>query len=587
MKKIITHEIFKIEIDRLVSSDSGNYTINNLTLSKEEALNNGEVIRIQENQLTFKIRDYFQGKNINMLEMIVNVHVSTDLKTKGEKMYDELATHGFTLNGKSYMRFASGSGQIRRNTITFISADLYTPITNALLCGLSFDDFGKDFNSAKFNAYFGLNLSGCHLLQKDYAPRVCIVDDMETIRPHDIVNHVTERRVDFITLPDDDYVLSPDDDEFNTVDGKAIRKSDGVAFTIRHGVKKDISIAHYDEIKDSPCLNSFDGQGLMCPEWALKVSEYLEYGYMPSSMIIRAPWCKGLLATVDFHSWFEEQGITEIRDSFGKMRQIKDIDVILSKSQFKMNKIYAKKFQGTNVNPWDYLVDCMEMNNLRWGVVKPDKPDDYEKALNYQYLEALDLNNDDVEKLCQRTIDFFKKLNSGDVEEVYQNLIGNVVPYVDDMTDDSKKKDTRPRFQKAIETNPNLINDKYIRSLILSECASKLNLAKLGKIIVRGNYQFCISDPLAQMQWIAVNHCGRKFKVKGVVPSGCVYSNYWMNAEDNNGVVTLLRSPLIDRSEIAKRKLVKKTQEYFKYLRSGIIYSIHDLTALQQGGANL
>ena len=378
MRTINTYEILKIEIDRLVSADGKKYIISPLALTKEEALNNGELIRIQENQMTHVIFDYFRNQCIDLSKIVVNVHVAPELKTKGEKMYQELSRKGFDINGVHYVRFASGSGQIRRNTITFIRDDLYEPITKSLLCGLSFDDFGEDFNAAKYNAYFGLNMSGCHLLPVDYAPNVCIVDDMETIRPHDVVNYVTERNVDFLTLPDDDYILSHDDPDFDIVGNKAIRKSDGVTFTIRHGIKKDITVKPYDEIENSPCLNSFDGQGLMCPEWARRVSKYLDFGYLPSEMIIRAPWCKGLVATMDFHRWFSEHGITEIVDSFGTFRKLEDIDVIISKSQFKMHKIYKAKCADSGVNPWDYLVSYIKENNLRWGIVKPNKPDDYE-----------------------------------------------------------------------------------------------------------------------------------------------------------------------------------------------------------------
>lgn len=593
MKSIGTHEVFKIDIDKLVFVQGKTYMIKPLVLTKEEALNNGYLVRIQENQLTHKVIDLFGSESIDMTKIIINVHVPLELKTKGEKMYQELARKGFDCNGVHYVRLASGSGQIRRNTICFIREDLYKVITDSLMCGLSFDDFGNDFNAAKFNAYFGLNISGCHLLPSSLSPIVCVVDDYEAIRPHEQVNYVTEREVDYITLPENDYILVPDDPDYQVDNGKAIRKSDGVEFTIRHGVHKDITVAAYNEIENSPCLNSFDGQGIMCPEWAKKVSDYLDFGYIASEMIIRAPWVKGLCATIDFRRWFKEQGITTIKDSFGTVRNVDDIDVIISKSQFKMYKVYKAKCAAMNRNAWDYLVSCMDYNNLRWGIVKPNKPDEYEKALNYQYLEALELNNDDLEKLCQRTIDFFKKLNSGDIEEVYRNLIGYEKTYEEIDTangDDYKNKkneDTRHRFQKAIEANYDLINDKYIRSLILQECETKLNAAKLGKIIIRGNYQFCVSDPIAQLQWIAKNHCGADVDVIGVIPSGFIYSNYWLNADDRNDIITLLRSPLIDRNEIAKRTLVNKTQDYFEYLHSGIIYSIHDLTALQQGGANL
>lgn len=583
--KIRTYEIYKIDINRLAKVENKKIKVVPLTITKEEALLNGELIRVQESQMIRVIYEYFSGQTIDMSQILINVHVPTELKTTGEKMYLACAEQGISVNGNHYKRFASGSGQIRNNTVTFLRDDLIEPITKRLMCGLEFSDFGNDFSSAKFNAYYSLSSSGTHLLPDSLTPNVCVVDDYEAIRPHDVVNYVTEREVDYIVLPTGDYILNNNDPAFTVENGKATRNSDGSVFVVRHGIKKDIAQEHYDEIDNSPCLNSFDGQGLMSPEWSEQVSEFLGFGYIASQMIVRAPWVKGLLATVDFKKWFFEHGITEIRDSFGKVRNVADIDVIISKSQFKMHKIYSKKVQGTNVNAWDYHVSCMLANGLHWGIVKPNKPDDYEKTLNYQYIEALDIDSADIDRLCRRTKEYLESLNSGDIREVYKNLIKADADYDDTNGDDTEEH--KPRYEVALNANKELINDKYIRSLILQECENKLNAAKLGKIIVRGNYQFCVSDPIAQLEHIAKNHCNYDIDVVGVVPSGCVYSNYWKSQVDNKGFITLLRSPLIDRNEIAKRQLIEKNEEYFDYLKSGIIYSIHDLTPLQQGGANL
>ena len=583
--KIRTYEILKLDINRLAKVDGKKIKVVPLTITKEEALLNGELIRVQESQMIRVICEYFSGQTIDMSQIIVNVHVPTELKTTGEKMYLQCAENGITVNGMHYKRFASGSGQIRSNTVTFLRDDLVEPITEKLMCGLEFCDFGNDFNSAKFNAYFGLNMSGCHLLPDSLTPNVCVVDDYEEIRPHDVVNYVTEREVDYIVLPTGDYILSSNDPAFVVENGKATRKSDGSVFVVRHRIKKDIAQKHYDEIENSPCLNSFDGQGLMSPDWSMKVSDFLGFGYCASEMIVRAPWVKGLLATVDFKRWFSEHGISEIRDSFGKLRKVEDLDAIISKSQFKMHKIYARKVQGTTVNAWDFHVSCMLANGLHWGIVKPNKPEDHEKTLNYQYIEALDIDGSDIDRLCKRTKEYLESLNSGDIREVYKNLIQADSDYDDNNGDDTEEKH-KPRYELALNANAELINDKYIRSLILQECENKLNAAKLGKIIVRGNYQFCVSDPIAQLEHIAKNHCNYDIDVVGVVPSGCVYSNYWKSQVDNKGFITLLRSPLIDRNEIAKRKLIEDTETYFEYLQSGIVYSVHDLTLLQQAGAD-
>ncbi len=595
-RKLEQYEIYKIPTTKLVEHIGKRIKVIPLNLTKREALENGEMVKIQSNQLTNKLLDYFMQHNISffgldMSEIIVNIVVPTESKKTGEKEYKAIANQGFILNGKRYVRLYSGSGQIRRNTITFIREDLYEPIFNSLLCGLELKDFGNDFNAAKFNAYCGLNMSGCHLLPEHLFPNVCIVDDFESIRPHNAVNYVTECEVEYIALPDEDFILTDAQTEFEVVDGKAIRKVDSVEFTIYKGIKKNIEIKHYDEIENAPALNSFDGQGLMSPGWVKRISSYLDLGYIPSELIIRAPWLKGLLVNIPFKEWFEQHGITEITDSFGKVRKIAELDCLISKSQFKMHKIYKAKCSPMGVNAWDYHQNAMKDNHLLWGITRTNgKSDDHNKALNYQYIQALQLENEDVDKLCEETEDFLRRLNSGNVDEVYNSLIvnnkgysENEYDYDEDSTDNS---DYKKLFQKVIETNPAFINDKHIRSLIFRECESKLNGAKLGKILARGNFQFCVSDPIAQLEWIATNHCGLNIEVKGIIPAGHIYSNYWLGANDFSDEIVLMRSPLIDRNEIAKRKVLTTAEHYFRYLNSGIVYSIHDLTALQQGGCD-
>lgn len=597
-KKLNQYEIYKISTDRLIKRDGSKIQIVPLTLTKREALEKSEVVKIQSNQLTNKIFDFFTENNItyadrlDLSDIIVNITVPTDNKKQGKKEYGEIAKRGFTMNDKRYVRLFSGSGQIRRNTVTFIREDMYEPIFNSLLCGLTLDDFGKEFNAAKFNAYSGLNMSGCHLLPENLSPNVCIVDDFEKIRPHNTVNYVTEENVEYITLPNEDYILSEGQTKFDIKDGTATRKTDGETFTVRKGVKKHIDAMPYDEIENSPALNSFDGQGLMSPEWAEKISVYLGLNYIPSALIIRCPWVKGLLANVPFHEYFHEHGITEITDSFGKVRQIADIDCIISKSQFKMHKIYKAKCEPMGVNAWDYHSEQMKINHLLWGVAKlNNEVDDDVKAFNYQYLQALQLDNVDVDALCKPTEDFLKTLNSGDIEAVYNNLLVNGKSFLTEIVDDendidesSENSNYKKLFQRVIEANSDFINDKHIRGLIFKECDSKLNGSKLGKILIEGNFQFCISDPIAQLEWIAKNHCGMDVDVVGVVDAGHIYSNYWRNGGKSE--IVLMRSPLIDRNEIAKRKVIQRTEHYFRYLSSGLIYSVHDLTALQQGGCD-
>lgn len=596
-RKLRQYEIFKISTDRLTVQNGKKVEAKPLTLTRRVALENGEIVKIQSNQLTNQIFNYFEKNNIpcsglNMSEILINVYVPPETKQQGERAYAVLAKNGFTVNGRRYVRLCSGSGQIRRNTVTFIREDLYEPIFNSLLCGLTLADFGRNFNAAKFNAYLGLAMSGCNLLPEALSPKVCIVDDFQSIRPHIKVNFVSEKNVKYILLPDQDYILEEDQTEYTIADGIATRKTDGATFTIHTGVKKNVTEKFYDEIEGSPALNSFDGQGIMSPEWAKQVADHLGLDYMPSAFIIRAPWVKGLLANVPFREWFSERGISEITDIFGKTRKISEIDCILSKSQFKMHKIYKEKCDSLGINAWDYHSEQMKKNHLLWGIARfNSKTDEPTKMLNYQFLQALTLKNEDVDKLCEPTERFLESISSCDIEGIYENLVINGKKCFSDIDDDNctcENDDTSYKafFQRIIEANPKFLGDKYVRNLILKEIRSKFQGAKIGKILTKGNFQFCISDPVAQLEWIAKNHCGAKIDVNGRVPAGYVYSNYWLNTEKHINEIVLMRSPMIDRNEVAKRKLVPVKEHYFRYLTSGLVYPIYDLTPLQQGGCD-
>ena len=59
--KLKQYEIFKIETTRFVEKKGGSkYSIKPVFLSKREAIEKGELVKIQSNQLTEKIKDYFR-----------------------------------------------------------------------------------------------------------------------------------------------------------------------------------------------------------------------------------------------------------------------------------------------------------------------------------------------------------------------------------------------------------------------------------------------------------------------------------------------------------------------------------------------
>lgn len=574
------YKIFKINTDKIINSqDKGQFDLGNY--SYEDAVMNGEVVSIMDNQVLHKIRDYYKENNIadkdikDIANDLVNIIVPMD--TEKEKDYRIIAINGFKSNENNYKRLCSGSGQIRRNTITFIRKELYNYLFEALCCGLSEEDFGEDFNVAKFNAYFGLNMSGCKFLNE--APRVCVISDFEEIRPHIEVDYI---ETDVIT-----------EKPKKGRDKKIIKKYPVTKF--------------YDEIENVAALNSFDGQGLVDSDYAVKMAKDLGYDYVPSQFIIRAPWIKGLLVNFRWKDYLKQHNVTMLKDIDGIPMRVKDIDILISASQWKMHKIYSKK--GGKQGGWKYYTDAMKKNNLKWGVVMPNKKhDDDIKTLNYQYISALQLGEDGIDELCKYTENLLISLCSDDLKQVSRSLIIHKEEDRDtecsddvDNLEDTETEEYQSFLEKAINHDTDLLQDKYIQNLIIKECKAKFKAAKIGKLLNESNYQFLVSDPVAQVQHVIKNHAIKEINLKtgksiptakeikyeevtGLLKANEVYSYYWNNKKwenDKPRKLVLMRSPLIDRSEVAVMDLKNEEVDWYSTITSGIVMSIHDLTTLQ------
>ena len=130
------------------------------TYSFKEASKDGCVVSIGDNLVLAKIREYYgeNGDHVSLYNKVQNIRkemkkirklpTSTEnveairnlqsqldnllfvddivnIKVVTKKEYRELGRKGFDLNGKHYVRFMVGSGQMRRNTVTFINEELF------------------------------------------------------------------------------------------------------------------------------------------------------------------------------------------------------------------------------------------------------------------------------------------------------------------------------------------------------------------------------------------------------------------------------------------------------------------------------
>ena len=434
--------------------------------------------------------------------------------------FHKFRTKGFDFNGSHYLYLCSGAGQIRRNTATFIKEEYHDKIVKIVNCGL--EEKTSTFVLAKYSAYFALAFSSILWVR---TPRVCVIKDFFRTLP--------EESVDFICRDENDK-------------------------------------AYIEERVMDLELNCADGQGLISPEFAELWAQDMELPFMPCSFVARSCFVKGNLATFDFKEYAHVHGINTIRDRWGKEYNIDEIDVILSESQFKTAKYY---------DSWQEYLQYAEAGNIHWGVARYNKHFDEDYVLaNYQYIQALTLSKEEVKKLIQPTVDWIKQICSGETLPALLYCFG---ARNDDATYQQMYSMAQTNIMKAVIKNVDFLQDTYVQSKIYKNITESINRAKIGKIWVRGNYQFMISDPVAQCQ------AALGLEPVGLVPKDKIYSNYWRTR--NVTLIDAARSPMIDQSEHNPLEVMTDDEEadyWFRYLQSGIIFSTYDTSCYRHADSD-
>jgi len=350
-RKLQQFHIFKFESSRLKDSKY------NVDVTLREARKNNEVVSVGESQVLrtlFKIIGKgFDAKELEELEKqkrilqrrkrsernknklleiqdkissILFVPEIINIQFSNKSHYRKITKDGLIINGKEYVRFLAGAGNVRRNTAVFIQKELKAPMTSVLENGRKMISIVP----AKYNAYFALYNSSTIPVS---FPNFTVVKDCFI---------KSERKMDYIPSDKDNFVEQ----------GKLI----------------DLE------------LNSFDGQGLISPKLAKQWATELGLDYIPASFVIRAPFIKGMVVTFDFHK-FVEENVSKIKSPFfeniyGDLVGYLDVDLILTESQFKMFSAYS------NISTF---VESCKNNELTFGIsrVSPKYDRSYVRS-NYQ-----------------------------------------------------------------------------------------------------------------------------------------------------------------------------------------------------------
>ena len=542
MKKLQQYYIYKISTSRLKKS---NYSVN---LTIDLARKTGELVSIGDSQMLRSLRwikqqeisqseiDHllFEKKRIkrkkhtvensqrlleieNQLDKILFVPEIISIFVDDIRHYEYIGQNGFTVNNIKYKRLLCGAGQARRNNSLWISEEFETPLKTIL----NNDRQDIEITPAKFSAYFSLASTATLPVSTPY---FCVVPDYEIKRIE---------RVDYIQEVDnDDDIIEERDEEIS--------------------------------------FNLWDGQGLISPKFAAQWAEEMELDYIPSAFIIRSNFIKGMLCTIDFHKYAEEVAENHyVTDVWGNKYNIRDADIILTESQFKLWNAYE------SID--DYIRKCKN-NNLNWGVSRvTPKYENTHTFLNYQFIQVLNLSDDQIKELCQPTLDYFENISKNNIEYTLLYLMGEMA---NQSYNENIFSHIHDNVTKSLILNNKLLEDPYIRNYLIHSLNKKIKDSYIGNLIVEGQYTIIVADPIAFLEYIF------NLPIKGLLNRDEHYSRYWLNKKEIR--IAALRAPLTWTSEvnILNLKQNKETNEWYKYLNNCVIYNIFGNDNLIQGGSD-
>ena len=350
--------------------------------------------------------------------------------------YDR-ANKGFKVNGVKYKRFLGTNGGIKNSTIVYVSERLYPELKKRLDNGRNPD--GK-LVPAKLEAYQALICSGS----------TPITEPDGIIVVNDCITHF----FDNIIMINDECDGEPDLQEIDNYE-----------------------IEHDDS----------DGYGLMLPEYSKLVNFELtgSIDKTISGMNTRYAWTKGMVYTFDYIEFAEKvAGTYMVKDAWGTMRDVRKSQVILTTSMLKLWDSY---------DSWeDYYRNCKE-NHYQFSTPKitPEELDNVRNT-NYQFLQSYDFTDDELQELCQPTIDEIKDVLGFDYRKSIAFLAGygmNGINIYD-----------HEYAIQALMIEPQMINDPFVRHKIMNMIKTRIEMAKRGAIQIQANYTMIGGDPYALAQ---------------------------------------------------------------------------------------
>ena len=496
IKELIAHKLILIKqskeelLDLLKCQAEYNISTNGRHHKRnlvENQVSKKEIISVFESSLTRTI-----GINPNTLSdeiIVIQVYYFDILR--------DIINNGFYFNGNKYIFLTASAGQIRTKKVVFIKEATWKRIEKTMMCGLNIEIINTKggINSNKYLAYTALNNSATDEWKEFDINKTIVIDDFETnvLGTYDFVNEK-----DF-----------------------SITRTTGY-----------VPIAHTD------------GCGMILPN---------AFGVKQKNKMVRLPWVKGLLGVFDFVSFIQESKCSStVKDIYGVEHDIikEDIQVIFTKSQFKLYKYYDN---------WKQYQDYFRQYKCQAGFTNPEEDRIKNATINYQMLQSLtDITDEEIFDIAHESVDNLTEMCAS-IDRVKKILGINPYVHTEDMT----------ALQQAIQIYPELLNDSYIRSKLRDIKDSLIKRYKAGKLQVQGKYTFILPDLYA-----ACEHWFQGIETpSGLLADGEVFC--WLYRQ--NEELDCLRSPHLFMEHAIRNNIATndntRQQELRKWFTTDALYT--------------
>lgn len=385
------------------------------------------------------------------------------VKWKSLDVLEQMVLDGFdmpilhedgTVEVKHYVCQTASAGQLRTDKVQFLEEHAWKRIQGKIQCGMDWDRLNKKggININKLMAYTALPCSATEPWDLDI-DRCIVIRDFEA--------PVTGQM----------KYLKPD---YSSEVGE-------------HTIK----------------INHCDGCGMMLPS----VSRW--------NFMVRAPWCKGLLAVFNYIKFCEVNNVPPvIEDFWGQKHDLvaENIQVIFTESQFKLAKYY---------DSWDDYKRCFRENGCSFSRTNFEESYIPDTTINYQMLQTLtDFTDDEIEQFTQKTYDKIKGI-AENKDAMLRTL--------------NAELDADNPYHRALYMYPELLREAYSRETLKAIKKKWTMDAKSGRIKCQNKRLFAIPDLYAACEFWFM---GIK-EPEGLLKDGEVACRIYKNYDE----AAVLRSP--------------------------------------------